>query len=113
MKRDMKLIRAILEYVEKYQDTVQGAELDLLDVEMRIAEDSGWMDISRLVDENYPLHKIHYHSWLCVDAGFVVGRVSLDPNTLSADYVRALTWKGHDVLDELRETLPGEGLYRF
>ncbi len=101
MKRDMKLIKEILEDVEKHQD-VAGAELDVLDLEMRVAEGRYGMDISELPDENQPLHGIHHHVWLCVNAGFVEGQVPLSPTLWASSYVKALTWKGHDVLEELR-----------
>ena len=82
MKRNLKVIRAILEYVE---DT---------------ATDSGGAlrpDPSDLPPEA-PIHPVRaraleVHARLCVDAGLLI--------ETSKDYY-SLTWKGHDWLEERR-----------
>lgn len=106
MKRDMELIRKILEFVEEHGDGSVEGDLSLSDVEVDIAVDN-----IRPGAETYSLLQINYHAWLCVDAGFVEGRVSLHPNLWTSSRLTALTWKGHEKLDELRQTLPGDGLY--
>lgn len=103
MKRDMELIRKILEHVEKHQDVMEGHSLNLSEVETDIAVDNIGPGA-----ETYPWPQIHYHVWLCVDAGFVEGRISLDSKVWATSHLRALTWKGHDMLEELRD---GDGRF--
>ena len=96
MKRDMGLIRKILEHVEKHGDGIED-NLDLKEVEIDIAIDNIGAN-----NETYPFLKIHYHTWLCVNGGLVEGQVSLDPRVWATSRLSALTWKGHDMLEELR-----------
>ena len=99
MKRDMELIKKILESVEKHGDGTTEGELDLSAIEtsIKIADGLG------LDQATYPFIEIHHHSWLCVDAGFVKGTVPLDPKLWARSYIKALTWKGHEALDRLRK----------
>ncbi len=90
MKRDMELIKKILEYVEKHGDGSLGSGLTLSLAEVDVVMGS----------QTYPFPVMHYHAWLCVDAGFVEGNVHLDPTF--ATQLSALTWRGHNALDKLR-----------
>ena len=97
MKRDRKLIKKILEYVEKHGD---GTAEGICDLSQVVSDITGKGIIERA--QRYSFTEIHYHAWLCVNAGFVVGKIDLDPKNWAASYLSALTWKGHDMLDGLR-----------
>lgn len=108
MKRDMSLIQAVLEHVERYGGGVSAGGSSLSDIATAIALDAG--ECSR--------SQVRYHAWLCVDAGFVDRHVNLDlgldaqgplrwdPPDHPKSCLRVLTWKGHDALEELRRDPP-------
>lgn len=77
MKRDMKLIREMLERVECL---VEGAEISIAEWEI----------------DDYPTYEIQYNARLCAAAGlFVSGRATRFS-------VSGMTWAGHNLLDRLR-----------
>lgn len=102
MKRDMGLIRHILEFVEEHGDGTTEGNLSLSEFEVDVTLGNIGPDNETVTIETYTLPVIHYHAWLCVDAGFVKGSVSLDPRIWASSYLAALTWKGHEYLHKLR-----------
>lgn len=82
MKRDMTLIRKLLEYFEEHADGSTGPTSRLPEI------------------EGYSAEQVHGHAWLCLKAKLVEGRVPLKPAIGSC--VTALTWEGHDKLHQLR-----------
>lgn len=81
MKRDMELIRLILEYAENLDRLVGGAPT----VEI----------------EGYDYVQVQYHIYLCANAGFLysISEKGLHPQTAQ---LRELTWKGQEMLATLR-----------
>ena len=79
MRRKMKLIRRILEYIEREGDGKNGVPEPEFD--------------------DYSCAQVSYHTGLCKQAGFldikVYGSGSYD--------IQGLTWEGHEKLDELRK----------
>ena len=76
MKRDLDLIKRILEYLEGNDNTP-----------VFIPEDA------------FPEEKeaVDYHLFICIDAGFV-----LQEHPHLGFFSRRLTWQGHDYLDMIR-----------
>ena len=82
MKRDMALIKALLEHVEN----LCGGD---------------WIDAPSL--PNYTDRQIHYHIDLCQQADFLETKKTTGPDSPYARFaVRNLTWPGHEMLDHLR-----------
>ena len=78
MKRSMKLIRMILEYVEREGNC---RPLALPDFE----------DFTRV--------DVHYHVGLCFQAGFLKGREQRAIGEKEHYVILGLTWEGHEFLD--------------
>ena len=82
MKRDMSLIRKLLEYVEAQTDG-------------RYHDAPGCLDFAQ--------ESVHYHIGLCGQAGFLeVRKISGGEEPLARYELRNLTWAGHESLDRLR-----------
>lgn len=79
MKRDMNLIRQILEYVEEQTTNENFIRIDAPDL------------------PGYDQNKIDYHVELCNDAGFI--RTASN----SRELIRGLTWQGQDELESMRQ----------
>ena len=57
-----------------------------------------------------------YHMWLCAQAGLVVLDRPLDPTTGNLDSrarLIGLTWKGHDLLDTFRNNADALAVYDY
>ena len=82
MKRDMSLIRKILEYVESQTDGL-------------------YHDAPRCLD--FPQESVHYHIGLSGQAGLLeIRKISGAEQPLARYELRHLTWAGHEALDRLR-----------
>ena len=82
MRRKMKLIRAILEYVEQDPNVGNVAPPEI---------------------DGYSEAQIHYHILLCKQAGYLdAGEIKLARAGLQCDFIHWLTWAGHEELDRLR-----------
>ena len=82
MQRKTKLIRKILEHVEREQTNgpVGPPEFD-----------------------DYPAIEVHYHVGLCVEAGYIVADApGLYDGQRVFSAIHRLTWEGHEALDRLR-----------
>lgn len=77
MKRDMVLVRRLLDFIE-----AKGARLFKGSIQI----------------EGYEREQITLHLYLLADAGFV----ELGPDTLADKGALVLTWKGCDYLDQLK-----------
>ena len=83
MKRDMALIRALLEHVE---NTCEG----------------DWIDPPCL--PHYTDRQIHYHISLCAQAGLVETQKTTGADSPYPRFaIRNLTWTGHEMLDSFRK----------
>ena len=83
MKRDMKVILYILEYVEQHGPNVPVAQMSI-----GRGDDGG--------------DNIRYHARLCRDVGWIR---SVDSEELGREgpvVITKLTWAGHDELERLR-----------
>ena len=88
MQRNLKVVRAILEYLEERTVDAGGARKPLVedlpaDAPIRPLTDGG----------------LDYHAGLCADEGLIVDR--------SSGFV-SLSWKGHDWLEERRRLTGGQ-----
>ena len=83
MKRELRLIRKILEYVES---RTSGGTVDAPEC------------------SNYSWEVVHYHIGLCGQAGYLeVRRISGADDEAHPRYeVGNMTWQGHEALDRLR-----------
>ena len=81
MRRDFKLIRQILHYVE--QEKQNGDEIPLPEL------------------ADYRTCEIEYHVKLCEEAGYLDIRVSSHDKKPVA--IVRMSWQGHEALDELRK----------
>lgn len=81
MKRDMRVVRAILEWAETLSGTVSVADTDPATTRRNMSYDV-----------------VRYHILLCIDAGLLLGDIS----DTQAPTVSMLTWQGHDVLEQLK-----------
>ena len=83
MKRQMKLIRKILEYVEKEAEDRPVAVPEIV---------------------GYTESEIHYHVGLCHEANYlrVVTPTETPQGRRFLNGIVHLTWAGHDALDQLR-----------
>ena len=79
MKRDMTLIKLILEHVDSSRPDRRG-----------------FLDHPEF--PGYDDELIEYHVRLCTDAGFV--------RTNNTGHIIEMTWHGHDALDKLRRDSP-------
>ena len=92
MKRDMDLIRRILEHIESQETTglVKPPEVP-----------------------NVSTHEVCYHARLCRQAGYISDNketVNGDgPPTILLCRLGELTWAGHEALTELRSNRPVKG----
>ena len=89
VKRDMDLIRKILEY----------------------RESQPWTELVKLPEfPDVSAHEVCYHAWLCRDGGFVLAHaevVSEDgPLRILHCRIGPLTWQGHELLEALRLKRP-------
>lgn len=84
MKRDMQLIRKILEYLE---GKCQG--------------DGQLIPVPSL--EGYTDNAVCYHVGLCIQAGYIEGKNQAFIGALPMYDMVCLTWHGHEKLDELRK----------
>ncbi len=82
MKREMRLIYLILDYVE-------GA-LTIGDIPLPEFRDYQRNEI------------IEYHVRLCSEAGYL--NIVSDPATKLPTRIELMTWNGHEALDKLRQT---------
>jgi hypothetical protein len=83
MKRDMDLVRKILQAVE--------------------AEASGYAP-NELKIEGYSDEEIGYHALLMAEAGLVIGAdITGMGDTTPTGMIQRLTWEGHDFLDAARQ----------
>ena len=73
MKRYMKLIRTVLEYVECHGNSEFLAPPEV---------------------DGYTPEQVLYHVELCAQAGYIEAQ--------SGQHPRALTWQGHEALDKMR-----------
>lgn len=78
MERDMKLIKRILKYVE-----------------CNAKNDGRVLDVPEIPD--YGTEQVEYHIDLCDQAGFLKVQ-----RTADISYPVALTWQGHEMLNELK-----------
>ena len=82
MQRKRRLIRSLLEYVEREH---QGAPVAVPELE-------GYTDA-----------EVHYHVGLCVEAGYLVADEPMMRMGLRTyGLIHRLTWAGHEALDALR-----------
>ncbi len=84
MKRDMDLIRELLLKLESWP-------MERRDV-VQIRPDA-------VATKEHSPHEIDYHLTLLKEAGFV----DFPQESESAFYFRAITWKGHEFLDSVRD----------
>lgn len=90
MKRDMRLIRKILEFIEERTEIPTPGSFELT------AADAFKDDDEYAVD---------YHSYLLLDAGYVKGiypAYTASRKVQNHASISQLTWSGHDYLDALR-----------
>jgi hypothetical protein len=85
MKRDIELIRDLLLCIEE-SDVFNGTRL--------IQPEIGMIGIT-----TWNVNEAGYNLTQLVEAGFIAGNVSEEPMPL----ISKLTWKGHDLLDDLRD----------
>ena len=88
MQRNLKVVRAILEYLEERTVDAGGARKPLVDD----------------LPDDAPIHPLtdgglDYHAGLCADEGLIVDR--------SSGFV-SLSWKGHDWLEKRRRLTGGQ-----
>ena len=83
MKRNMAIIRALLEYLEH---TCKG--------------DGTLIPVPSC--ETYTYEELHYHVGLCLQAGYMEGKTITFADTNPQYQMIALTWKGQEKLAELR-----------
>lgn len=81
MRRDKKLIKAVLEWALEKEDFV-----------------SYTTDMPKI--DGYSQKNCDYHVYLCVKAGFLDGQMN-EMGGGKVRSVRALTWTGHELLEEL------------
>ena len=86
MKRDMKIVRLILEAAESYSENIQVPRAFIYDTV-----------IEKLGTENPNNDLILYNIILLIDNGYLYDYDSAYNVTLR------LTWDGHDLLDKLRK----------
>jgi len=87
MKRDMDLIKTIMEFME----TVQPGSY---------ADGDSFTDYLKLTDKN-DKYLIFEHIRLLIEEGFLKGKVDLSPDVNKIENVKIerLTWKGYDLID--------------
>lgn len=85
MKRDIRIIKYVLEEIEKIQQSNRAFPI--------VFNES----------DGYPVEQLNYHLSMIADAGFV------DANIIKAkgpdnqlNMIKSITWQGHDLLDVLR-----------
>jgi len=78
MKRDMELVRLILQAIEG-------------------SEDAGTKMMERSIEER------GYHISLLVDAGLLIAKVHTDGDKPIGYFISRMTWAGHDFLDSMRD----------
>lgn len=79
MKRDMELVRLILQAVEGSEEATTKSK-------------------------EHSLEERSYHIALLLDAGLLVGRVHTDGDGKPLGYfISRMTWAGHDFLDAMRD----------
>ena len=81
MKREMKLIRMILAYVEKSRNIG---------------------DIQLPEFSDYRKCEVEYHVKLCEEAGYL--HIRLSAHDMRPESIIQMTWQGHEALDELRKS---------
>ena len=84
MKRDMEMVTRILRAIE-------ATNADFLSFPTHAI--NKYTNDDPFISDDV----IHYHIWLCYDAGFAV------PNNAHGYYNPRLTWAGHNFLDELND----------
>jgi hypothetical protein len=84
MKRDMNLIKALLEWTESNCDGNMGWTLEEGDI------------------EGYDMETIKYHINLCINAGLLTQFGTLGMGDQRPPAIRDLTWSGHDMLASIR-----------
>lgn len=82
MKRDIKVIKYVLEEIEELQESGPiSLEFD---------------------DVRFSIDQLNYHINILTDAGFVEGEIKGDMGGGQINFIRSITWQGHDLLDALR-----------
>lgn len=84
MKRDMAIIRALLEYVE------QACKGDREPIPVPSCD-------------QYSYETLYYHVGLCLEAGFIQGEKITFADAAPQYQMMQLTWKGQEKLAELRK----------
>lgn len=86
MRRDMDLVRYILE---------------------RVASSNEDVNFVRCQDERWTIREIAYHLWLLQDAGYIdVQSPIYDDDGNLEDLGTNLTWAGNDMLEEIHRNQP-------
>ena len=83
MKRDIDVIKYVLEEIEK----LQGSN----PIQLQFDE-----------SDSYSIDKLNYHIRILTDAGFVEGEIKGVMGGGQINLIRSITWQGHDMLDALR-----------
>jgi len=82
LKRDIKVIKYVLEEIEELQESGPiSLEFD---------------------DVRFSIDQLNYHINILTDAGFVEGEIKGDMGGGQINFIRSITWQGHDLLDALR-----------
>ena len=81
--------------------------LDLIyDILVRVEDQDGqYSPEADVTHEKWSAREIRYHVVLCVEAGLVVASEHHDSE--SRVVINRLTWRGHDLLDEMRRERGG------
>jgi hypothetical protein len=82
MQRNMDLVRELLLEIDR-EPRLDGLR---------------WMPGENISIDGYSREEIAYHLNMLVEAGFVTGQATMD-----APLVSKLTWKGHELLDDIRD----------
>lgn len=91
MKRNMKLIRELLFYIEK-----NASEYDYIRF-------SNYDVIRDFAEKEYSKEAVNYHLSLMHDAGFIIGDDPMPIGQQGFWLILRLTYSGHDFLDTIRD----------
>lgn len=85
MKRDIRIIKYVLEEIERLQQNNSTIQMTF---------DDG---------DTYPVEQLNYHLSMLVDAGFVDANITKTKGPEDQiNMIKSITWQGHDLLDALR-----------
>ncbi|WP_158221317.1 DUF2513 domain-containing protein [Salimicrobium humidisoli] len=84
MKKDIQIIKYVLEKIEKSQESNEALELNFNQLDA------------------YPAEKIKYHLVLLDDADLINLHIEYPGDNAEWYFVKSITWEGHDLLETLR-----------